>query len=177
VLNLSPSEAANLPPDKPINAAAYEKAIALNPALIEPRIYQANQFTDTGRVEQAVPLLRSVLRDSPNSAEAHWELEYAYRFGGMLKESAAEGEEARQYSPEVKINSSALNTYLYLWKYEKFLQSLPANDSVYILFYRGFSEYYMNNREQQPKTSIALLKGTLSSSCGRGQGPQLFNPE
>jgi serine/threonine protein kinase/tetratricopeptide (TPR) repeat protein len=211
-LNLSPAETANLQPDKPINAAAYEyylrgvdlyslnrfaaavevlersiaiapnyapawahlgrayttnaslqfgggedygkaqaayeKAMALNPALIEPRIYKANLFTDTGRVEQAVPLLRSVLRDSPNSAEAHWELGYAYRFGGMLKESAAEGEEARQYNPQVKINSSAMNTYLYLGEYEKFLQSLPSNDSVYILFYRGFGEYYMNNREQ-----------------------------
>ena len=148
-LNLSPTEAANLRPEKPINAlayeyylrgidlyalnqfaaaigmlekstsiepnyapswahlgrayttnaslqfggredygkaqAAYEKAISLNPALIEPRIYLSNLFTDTGRVEQAVPLLRSALRDSPNNAEAHWELGYAYRFGGNAR--------------------------------------------------------------------------------------------
>jgi serine/threonine-protein kinase len=128
--------------------AAYEKAIALNPALVEPRIYMANLSTDTGRVEQAVPLLRSVLRDSPNNAEAHWELGYAYRFGGMLQESLAECEKARQNNPQVKINSSAMNSYLYLGEYEKFLQSLPVNDSVYILFYRGFAEYYLNNREQ-----------------------------
>ena len=74
--------------------AAYEKAIALNPALVEPRIYLANLLTDTGRVEQAVPLLRSVLQDSPNNAEAHWELGYAYRFAGMLQESVAECEKA-----------------------------------------------------------------------------------
>jgi serine/threonine-protein kinase len=128
--------------------AAYEKAIALNPALVEPRIYMANLSTDTGRVEQAVPLLRSVLRDSPNNAEAHWELGYAYRFGGMLEESLAECEKARQNNPQVKLNSSAMNSYLYLGEYEKFLQSLPSNDSVYILFYRGFGEYYLNQREQ-----------------------------
>ena len=128
--------------------AAYEKAIALNPALVEPRIYMANLLTDTGRVEQAVPLLRSVLQDSPNNAEAHWELGYAYRFGGMLQESVAECEKARQNNPQVKISSSAMNSYLYLGEYEKFLQSLPANDSVYILFYRGFGEYYMNHRDQ-----------------------------
>jgi TolB-like protein/Flp pilus assembly protein TadD len=128
--------------------AAYEKAIALNPALVEPRIYEANLLTDTGRVEQAVPLLRSVLKDSPNNAEAHWELGYAYRFGGMLKESLAECEKARQSNPQVKINSSAMNVYLYLGDYEKFLQSLPPNDSVYITFYRGFGEYYVNKREQ-----------------------------
>ncbi len=130
---------------------AYEKAIALNPSLVEPRIYEANLFTDTGRVEQAVPLLRSVLKDSPNNAEAHWELGYAYRFGGMLKESIEECEKARQNNPQVKLNSSAMNSYLYQGDYEKFLQSLPVNDSVYILFYRGFAEYHMNNREQAAK--------------------------
>ena len=128
--------------------SAYEKAIAINPALVEPRIYMANLLTDTGRVEQAVPLLRAALRDSPNNAEAHWELGYAYRFGGMLKESVAECERARQNNPQVKINSSAMNSYLYLGEYDKFLQSLPVNDSVYILFYRGFGEYHVNHREQ-----------------------------
>ena len=128
--------------------AAYEKAIALNPALVEARIYMANLLTDTGRVEQAVPLLRSVLQDSPNNGEAHWELGYAYRFAGMLKESVAECEKARQNNPEVKISSSAMNSYLYLGEYEKFLQSLPANDSVYITFYRGLAEYYLNQPEQ-----------------------------
>lgn len=131
--------------------AAYEKAIALNPSLVEARIYMANLFTDTGKVEQAVPLLRSVLQTSPNNAEAHWELGYAYRFGGMLKESVAECEAARQYNPQVKINSAALNSYLYLGEYAKFMQSLPVNDSVYILFYRGFGEYYLNDSEKAAK--------------------------
>ncbi len=128
--------------------AAYEKAIALNPALVEPRIYMANLLTDTGRVEQAVPLLRSALQTSPNNAEAHWELGYAYRFAGMLDQSVAECEKARQNNPQVKINSSALNSYLYLGEYAKFMQSLPINDSTYILFYHGFGSYYLNNYEQ-----------------------------
>ena len=128
--------------------AAYEKAIALNPTLVEPRIYMANLLTDTGRVEQAVPLLRLALRIGPNNAEAHWELGYAYRFGGMLEESVAECERARQNNPQVKINSSALNSYLYLGEYQKFMQSLPVNDSIYILFYHGFVEYYLNNYPQ-----------------------------
>ena len=41
-----------------------------------------------------------------------------------------------------------MNSYLYLGEYDKFRQSLPVNDSAYILFYRGFAEYYENNREQ-----------------------------
>jgi serine/threonine-protein kinase len=124
---------------------AYERAIALNPVLIEPRVYMANLFTDTGRVEQAVPLLREALKTNSNSAEAHWELGYAYRFAGALEQSVAECERARQLDPQVKINSSALNAYFYLGRYDQFLKSLPANNSVYILFYRGFGEYYKQN--------------------------------
>jgi serine/threonine protein kinase/tetratricopeptide (TPR) repeat protein len=127
---------------------AFELAIALSPSLAEPRIYMGNLMTDTGRVEQAVPLLRAALQANPNNAEAHWELSYAYRFGGMLDESVAEGERARGFDKQVKINSSAMNAYLYLGEYDKFLQSLPSNNSVYILFYRGFAEYHQKQWHQ-----------------------------
>ena len=128
--------------------AAYEKAIALNPALLEVRIYMSNMLTDTGRVEQAVPLMRGVLKDNPGYAEAHWELGYAYRFGGALQESAQESELARQNNPSVKLNSSAMNAYLYLGQYDKFHDSLPLNDSLYVLFYHGFVEFHLGNRER-----------------------------
>lgn len=127
----------------------YEKALALNPDLIEARIFMANLFTDTGRVEQAVPVLRAALLTNPNHPEAHWELGYAYRFGGMLKESITEGERARQLDPEVKLNSSAFNSYFYDGQYEKFLASLPTrNPAAFIIFYRGFGQYYLKNYER-----------------------------
>lgn len=123
--------------------AAYEQALALNPNLIEARVYMANLLTDTGRAEEAVPLLRSVLESNNNFAEAHWELGYAYRFGGMLPESIRECAISRQIDPDVKITSSAFNSYLYIGDYEKFLSTLPIADSAYILFYRGFAQYYL----------------------------------
>ena len=128
--------------------AAFEKAIALDPALVAPRIYMANLLTDTGRVEQSVPLLREAIQNSPNNAEAHWELGYAYRFGGMLPQAVTESELARRLDPHVKINSSAMNAYLYLGEYDQFLQSLPVSDSPYILFYRGFAEYYAGRMQE-----------------------------
>jgi serine/threonine protein kinase/Flp pilus assembly protein TadD len=125
--------------------SAYEKALSLNPVLINARVYMANLFTDTGRAEEAVPLLQEALKSNRNSAEAHWELGYAYRFAGMLPESIAECERARQIEPAVKATSSALNTYLYTGQYDKFLASLPPNETAYITFYRGFAEYYKND--------------------------------
>lgn len=128
---------------------AYEKALALNPEQIEARIFAANTFTDTNRVEQSVPLLRQALDTNPNTALAHWELSYAYRFAGVLEASIAEGELARRIDPAVKLNSSAFNSYLYIGQYEKFLQSLPVReDAAFIIFYRGLGNYYLKNRER-----------------------------
>jgi len=126
--------------------AAYAKALALHPQQIESHIFMANLFTDTGRVEQSVPLLREAFAANPNHPELHWELGYAYRFGGMLEQSVSECERARQLDPGVKLNSSAPNGYIYLGRYDKFLNGLPnTNDVAFVSFYRGFGEYYKKN--------------------------------
>src|ERR1700733_10347584 len=122
--------------------AAYERALAIRPNLLDAQIFLANLLIDTGKVEQAVPLLRDALKTNGNCAAAHWELGYAYRFAGMLDESVAECERARQLTPFVKGNGSVLNSYLYLGEYRKFLESLPVDDSSFILFYRGFGEFH-----------------------------------
>lgn len=126
--------------------AAYERALAIQPSQLDAQMFLANLLIDTGKVEQAVPLLRDALKTNSNYASAHWELGYAYRFAGMLTESVAECERARQINPLVKANGSVLNTYLYLGQYEDFLRSLPeVNDSSFFLFYRGFGEYYQED--------------------------------
>jgi tetratricopeptide (TPR) repeat protein len=122
--------------------AAYERALAIRPNLLDAQIFLANFLIDTGKVEQAVPLLRDALKTNGNYAAAHWELGYAYRFAGMLDESVAECERARQLAPFVKGNGSMLNSYIYLGEYQKFLDSLPVDDSSFTLFYRGFGEFH-----------------------------------
>jgi DNA-binding winged helix-turn-helix (wHTH) protein/TolB-like protein len=122
--------------------SAYERALALRPDLLDAQVFLANLLIDTGKVEQAVPLLRNALKTNENDAAAHWELGYAYRFAGMLDESVAECERARELGPLAKTNGSVLNTYLYLGQYQKFLESLPPDDSSFILFYRGFGEFH-----------------------------------
>lgn len=133
--------------------AAYERALALRPKQLEASMFLANLLVDTGRVEQAVPLLREAIANNRNHAALHWELGYAYRFGGMLKESVAECELARRIDPLVKkSNGAVLNTYLYLGEYEKFLQSLPDDrNASFVLFYRGFGEYHLKDWDRAAK--------------------------
>jgi DNA-binding winged helix-turn-helix (wHTH) protein/TolB-like protein/Tfp pilus assembly protein PilF len=128
--------------------AAYERALAIRPNLLDAQIFLANFLIDTGKVEQAVPLLRDALKTNGNYAAAHWELGYAYRFAGMLDESVAECERARQLAPFVKGNGAVLNSYLYLGEYQKFLESLPVDDSSFTLFYRGFGEFHEKQFDQ-----------------------------
>ncbi len=123
--------------------AAYERALSLQPRLSEAQMFLANLLIDTGKVENAVPLLRDAISRNQNHAALHWELGYAYRFAGMLTQSVAECELARQLDPSVRSNGSVLNTYLYLGRYNDFLQNLPdAGDSGFFRFYRGFGEYH-----------------------------------
>src|SRR6202167_4825486 len=128
--------------------AAYERALAIRPNLLDAQMFLANLLVDTGKVEQAVPLLRDALRTNGNSAAAHWELGYAYRFAGMLDQSVAECEPAPPLDPFVTPNGSVLNAYLYLGQYRKFLESLPVDDSSFILFYRGFGEFHEKEYDQ-----------------------------
>jgi len=150
---------------------AFERALALQPDQIDAQIYMANMFTDTGKVEKAVPLLRQALKTNPNHAEIHWELGYAYRFAGMLNESVAECERARQLDPGVKLTSSTLNGYLYLGQYDKFLESLPKTDELALIaFYRGFGEYYKKDFEHAATEfdrAVGLDHSLLQAQIGK----------
>jgi DNA-binding winged helix-turn-helix (wHTH) protein/TolB-like protein/Tfp pilus assembly protein PilF len=150
--------------------AAYEKALSLQPAQLEARMFLANLLIDTGNVEQAVPLLRDGLKTNPNQAAIHWELGYAYRFAGMLQESVEECEKAREIDPLVKANGSMLNAYLYLGEYDKFLKSLPDdNNSSFVVFYRGLAEYYKKDWDQAAKDfdRANALDPTLYTQTGK----------
>jgi DNA-binding winged helix-turn-helix (wHTH) protein/TolB-like protein/tetratricopeptide (TPR) repeat protein len=155
--------------------AAYEKALAIRPNLLDAQIFLANLLVDTGKVEQAVPLLRDALKTNANFAPAHWELGYAYRFAGMLDESVAECERARQLLPWVKGNGSVLNAYLYLGQYQKFLESLPVDDSSFILFYRGFGEFHEKQFDQAGTDFDRAyeLDPTLYAGIGKALGDSI----
>ncbi|HEX8896573.1 MAG TPA: tetratricopeptide repeat protein, partial [Terriglobales bacterium] len=163
--------------------AAYEKALSLQPEQLEARMFLANLLVDTGNVEEAVPLLRDGLKTNPNHAALHWELGYAYRFAGMLQESVAECERATEIDPLVKdSNGSMLNAYLYLGEYDKFLESLPDdNNSAFVVFYRGFGEYYKRDWDHAAKDfdRAYALDPTLYTQTGKAFSDAIAhrNPE
>lgn len=161
---------------------AYERALALNPRMVEAKAFLADLLVDTNRFEQATRLMREALEAEPDHALAHWELAYAYRFGGMLDESIAEGERSRELDPTLELASAPFSAYLYSGRYEEFVAGMhDPEESALLLFYRGLARYYMKDlghaaadfrrsHELDPsllasKIGIALLHGLE----GRGE--------
>lgn len=160
--------------------AAYQRALAIQPSQLDARMFLANLLVDTGKVEQAIPLLRNALALNPNYAPMHWELGYAYRFAGMLDASVGECERARQIDPLVKSNGSVLNGYLYLGEYDKFVRSLPeASDSSFILFYRGLGEYYQHNLQLAAKDfdQAYAMEVSLYTQIGKALSASMIHRE
>lgn len=126
--------------------AAFDRAIALSPADPRPRIMFSDMLIETNRVEEAVPLLRAIVRDNPRHAGAIWQLGYAYRYAGMLEESAQAGQAAYDVDPGFTPRSTVFNTWLYLGQYARFRDSVPQREgSAYTRFYQGFAEYHLGN--------------------------------
>jgi predicted Zn-dependent protease len=52
-------------------AQAYERALAIRPNLLDAQMFFANFLVDTGKVEQAVPLLERLLLGKPHASFAN----------------------------------------------------------------------------------------------------------
>ncbi len=124
------------------SAAAFDRALALDPELPGVHVFQAVHQMERGELDRGVSSLREELRLHPFDASAHWWLTEAYLYGGMLDASMAEGERAMRLDPLVNTGSS-LNTYLHAGEYKKFLATLPAGPSARTSFYRGLCYFYM----------------------------------
>lgn len=128
---------------------AYRKALELNPDLIDTQIFLAHLLTDTNRVEEALLLLKPVVRSRPQDARLHWQMSYAYRYAGLLEQSISEGEKAVRIDPDIE--GHAFNSYLYIGEYRKFLASLRDRKSGFHSFYRGLAKLYLKEPEEAAK--------------------------
>ncbi len=150
---------------------AFETAARLNPADPRPQILLANMFTDTNRAEQAVPVLRQIIKEHPDNALAYWNLSYAYRYGGLLEKAIQTGEQAHAVDPGFVLRTDTPTYYLYTGDYDKFKTNLsPFNNSAFITFYRGFVNYHLREFGQAKRDfdqAYAMDSGSLQTQIGR----------
>ena len=149
---------------------AFHRAIALDPDNRLIADLMAFQLLEHNQADQAIPLLQESLRRNPADSFAHWYLSEAYRYGGALEQSVAEGELALKLNPKVAENLT-FNTYLYVGQYRKFLDSLRGEESnARTVFYRGLAYYYLRDTrksEEEFDRAFALNSSLLHAKIGR----------
>jgi tetratricopeptide (TPR) repeat protein len=124
---------------------AFDQALTIDPNNLDALVFKANLLTDTNQPEDAVNLLQKVIDIDPDHARAHWVLGYAYRYGGMLVEADEESHLAFQLDPKLKLTRATFNAFLYWGWYERFLYTLPKENSSFNLFYRGFAYFHLKD--------------------------------
>jgi len=148
---------------------AFHRAINLDPTNRFIVDVMAFQLLEHNKPDQAIPLLQESLRHNPSDSFAHWYLSEAYRYGGALEQSVAEGELALKLNPNVAENLT-FNTYLYVGQYQKFLDSLPREeDNARAIFYRGLAYYYLKDPQKAAEEfdrAFALNPALLHAQIG-----------
>jgi len=157
---------------------AFQRALSLDPQNRLIVDLMAFHLLEHNRAQESVPLLQESLRRNPNDSFAHWYLSEAYRYGGALEQSVAEGELALRLNPNVARNLT-FNTYLYMGLYRKFLDSLPqAEDNARTSFYRGLAYYYLKDTRRAAEEfdrAYALNSALSHARVGRALACALRN--
>lgn len=157
---------------------AFQRARTLDPQNRLIVDLMAFHLLEHNRAQESVPLLRESLRRNPTDSFAHWYLSEAYRYGGALEQSVAEGELALRLNPNVTENLT-FNTYLYMGLYRKFLESLSrAENNARTSFYRGLADYYLKDTRgaiEEFDRAYALNSALSHARVGRALACALRN--
>ncbi|HEX7571600.1 MAG TPA: protein kinase, partial [Bacteroidota bacterium] len=130
---------------------AYQKALALNPGLLNAIAGLSSLYTDIGKTEEAFELARRALAVNPNSAESHFFLGYVYRYVGLMDDAVREMEKAVALDPGNPRFRSIGITYVYRREYEKALKGFDLDaGSPYCLAWKAYVYAHMGD------TALAL---------------------
>jgi TolB-like protein/tRNA A-37 threonylcarbamoyl transferase component Bud32 len=101
--------------------AADERAVALDPNLVEAAEGRAVMHAEEGRLNAAYDEAQELVKRRPDSGTAHFSLAYVYRYGGLLNDSARECDAALALDPSNYGFRSCADSFHELGKYERAL--------------------------------------------------------
>lgn len=111
--------------------AAYQKALAVDPASISAAGGVVTLRTEAGDLEAAYREARRLVDRFDSSARAHFALAYVYRFGGLLKASQHHCEIALELDPHDSRLRSCGYSYLYAGELERVREFLDLDEGSY----------------------------------------------
>lgn len=148
--------------------AALQKSLSLDAGLLSALVVRAQFQAESGRNDEAVGLLRRALAINPDHPDSHFALSYVYRYGGLLEESAKEGETALRLDPNNPRFRSVATTYLYLGDYARSIEVHQLDpESAWTLARIGQIHIRRGERELAVESLGRALAIEPDSSVGR----------
>jgi len=141
------------------------KALLLNNELLEALWTLSNLYTEKNRKFEAIEMAEKILEINPNSALAHFNLGYVFRYVGMLEESEQEYDIALALDPGNPRFRSAGLTYISLGKYEKALKAFDLDKGSSFSVFNYADIMTITNQNEEAITYFdALLEQEASGS-------------
>lgn len=121
--------------------AAARRAAALAPTWIEPIQLEAGILVQQGRLEDAMARISAaepIFPDSPFLIGRRAEI---LRYAGFLDASRRDFDRVLELKPSLILQSDTVAyPYLYLERWDRFLELLPARTGPFFRYYRGWAE-------------------------------------
>ena len=99
--------------------AAYERALTLDPNLVFAAGQLITNRVERGELAKAYQEAQVLLKQRPDSAQAHFTMGYVDRYAGMLEDSTRECDEALHLDPGNYLFRSCAWAFLYMGKIQR----------------------------------------------------------
>jgi eukaryotic-like serine/threonine-protein kinase len=108
--------------------AAVDRAVALDPNLVEAAQGRVINNVESGRLNEAYDEARELLKRRPDSGIAHFTLGYVYTYGGLIEDAARECDAALAIDPSNYGFRSCSFPFSQMGKYERALGYLRLDE-------------------------------------------------
>lgn len=147
---------------------AANRALSIDPDLVEAVYLKAQLLTEAGHVEEAYAVTRAAHDHHPGSPAILLAQSYGLRYAGFLDKSAEALQEALALDPLVMSEyQEAPGALLYQGRYQQFLSILPAGNNAYSRFYRGWAELLRGDRAAARLAAEGTFERNPSDMFGR----------
>jgi DNA-binding winged helix-turn-helix (wHTH) protein/tetratricopeptide (TPR) repeat protein len=127
------------------------RALEIDPRMPGPMLIEVLILVETSRVEEAYDRVLALRRLHPDYPEGLASQAYVLRYAGYLEEAERSLRSALEIDPlqlAVDPAGNVPNSLLYQGKVDEYLALLPANDSAYHRYYRGFAEMLRDDEDR-----------------------------